>query len=281
MLNITSNNVDNPYDEIIRTFFSIEFPSILPEGSTTLLEAISAALFATGQIRYGPKPRPEGLVAIRDIIRKAIEANNPIPILTPFGSRKTRLEEPLDIAEIFALKQIACLQKRITAFYRPGIQVNIRLEDSTGPYVFVDEGEASRFAEAAYCSTFIKLNHILGFDSFIHPILESTLFTERALTELADQFLPEMINYLAFSDMYGVESREDSPSWKRSNLLIGKILFPKCNVITIGIGIRPSTPALMTRGLPVSSPVISLKHGRAGNFVEREMPRHGMASISA
>jgi len=204
----------DPYDSLIKTFFTLEFPRASCLDAATKLEGAMTALLATGQVRYGPKPSPEGIVALRDIVRGAIADDRPIPMVSPFGSRKSYLGEPLDVAEVFAMKQLEGLQKRMIEAYPPGIQVNIRLEDASGPYVFVDEGIPSRAAEADYCGTFVKMIDILGFDSFIKPVLESSLFSERDLTLTADKMLPVMMDYLMSSDLYGIDDRDSLSGWK-------------------------------------------------------------------
>jgi hypothetical protein len=212
-LSVKTKDLDGPYESLIRTFFSLEFPNVMPTDIDTVLEGVTAAILSTGQVRYGPRPKPESLVSIREVIREAIASCKPIPMLSPFGSRKSKLGEPLDMAEIFAMKQLACLQHRVTSFYEPGIQVNIRLEDASGPYVFVDEGEISRSDEAAYCGSFIKAVKVLGFDDFIRPVLESSMFSEKDLTSIADTMLNPMLDYIEYTDLYGVESRESCSAW--------------------------------------------------------------------
>lgn len=213
-LTIQANGLDDPYAALVSSFFTLEFPGANSNSIGAVLEAVTAAFVASNQIRYGPVPNPESLVAIRDVIRKSIVAGKPIPVLTPFGSRKSRLGERLDVAEVASLKQLSCLQKRIAAYYAPGITINLRLEDASGHYLFADEDEASRRATEEYCEAFQKLTRILGFSSFIKPVLESSLFDEREYAATCDSIVPALMVYITDTDAYGFNDYSTRNSWK-------------------------------------------------------------------
>lgn len=203
----------NPFAKNVEQLFLEEFPNAINGDQKTILEAVTTAFISSSRVRYGPVPNPESLVAIRDVIRKSIAANHPIPILTPFGSRKSQLGAPLDIAEIASLKQLRCLQKRVKEYYKPGIIVNIRLEDTSGHYLFVDDGELSRQATDSYCQAFQKLVRILDLD-FIKPVLESSLFNEAEYISTCHQIIPALEKYIVETDAYGLDKYESMESWK-------------------------------------------------------------------
>lgn len=207
MIQIRSN-MNDPYGPQITHFFSLAFPQISIADTSITLDYVVQALLATSQIRYGPNPNPESLVAIRSVVRNAIEKHLPIPILTPWGSRKAKLGEPLDIAEVAAIKVLACLRERIMERYSPGVQINIRLEDTSGHYLFVDDGLPSRESTEEYCTAFQKLVRILGYSSFIHPILESTMFDEAIFFRTCDSALPKILHYLEVTDGVEIPNQE-------------------------------------------------------------------------
>lgn len=209
---------ENPFVDSVENFFTTEFPGANLESKGSLLDAITAAFLATNQIRYGPVPNPESLVAIREVIRLCIEAGKPIPVLTPFGSRKARLGEPLDVAEVMALKQLSCLQRRVTKFYQPGLTLIVRLEDASGHYLFVDDGEKSRRDTTSYCETFQRLVRILGF-GFINPVLESSLFDEKEYVSLCDSIVPRLLAYITETDVCGLGNYLMFESWKALSAL--------------------------------------------------------------
>lgn len=214
-LTIKSNGIEDPFAGLISTFFSLVFPGANSNSTEVVLEAVTAAFVTSNQVRYGPSPNPESLVAIREVIRKSIATGRPIPVLTPFGSRKMRIDGRLDVAEVAALKQLDCLQRRVTTHYAPGIIANIRLEDASGHYLFADEGEASRVATEQYCGDFQKLTRILGYSGFVNPVLESALFDEKEYAETSDSIVPALMAYILDTDQFGFEGYQDREPWKK------------------------------------------------------------------
>lgn len=188
-MSVTISSEESPYAAKIEQFFSLTFPSVAKLNKADMLEGIEATILASSKIRYGPRPSPESLVAIRAVIRKAIDAGLPIPMLSPFGSRKSDLHASLDVAEVFALKQLERLNDRVVSIYSPGVQINIRLEDASGH----DEGDESRISSIAYTTAFPKLVYILGLHPFVRPVLESSIFN-------ADAILPFLIHYIETTD---------------------------------------------------------------------------------
>lgn len=203
----------NTYAELIRAFLVGQFPTAVRADKTTKLELVTAALIGTGQVRLGPQPNPESLVAIREVVRRAIDTNQPIPVLTPWGSRKPHNGAALDIAEIGALKQLACIQDRVLHHHAPGMRLILRVEDASGYYLFGDE-QGSRPSIDAYSQDFQRLVRILGL-GFIEPVLETALFDPRTYAETTDAIVPVMEQYLAETDAFGFEGWQERVSRKR------------------------------------------------------------------
>src|SRR5258706_484891 len=134
-LTIRVPDLGNPYRDMIAEFLSRTFPANL-DNKGNVLEALTAAFVTTSKIRFGPSPNPESLVAIRKVLASAIEGGVPVPMLVPWGSKKPFNSASIDIAELGALKMLMQLQDRVKPFHTPGIQINLRLEDVGGYYLF-------------------------------------------------------------------------------------------------------------------------------------------------
>lgn len=205
---------EDPYGSLVSNFFTSEFPQANIGNSEATLEYLTQAFVATHQVRYGPAPSPESLVAIRSVLRSSIEKNHPIPILMPYGSRKSRLGERLDVAEVTSLRTLACLQNRVIQRYSPGIQINMRIEDTSGNYLFRDEGMISRDDTYTYVLSLTKLISILGYRTFISPIPESSLYDEKDLFDLSDRLSLLLYNYIVDTDAVGLDGYSKLGSWK-------------------------------------------------------------------
>jgi hypothetical protein len=133
-----SANSDDPYLGTILQMMELEFPGAVNGDKKVMFEAVVSELIGTKQQRYGPMPDPEGLVEIRAVVRKAMDAGAPIPILIPWGASKQG-EGSVDIADVMALKQLECLERRVCAHYKPGVDIRIRLENLTDESMFGDD----------------------------------------------------------------------------------------------------------------------------------------------
>lgn len=183
---------DGPYAKLICQFLAQQFPQKLSaKNLPALLDLLTEEILGTKQTRYGPKPPSETVVAMREVLRHYIAQEKPIPFMVPWGSEKPDGSE-LDIAELYALKQLAWLHQRISAHYAPGAQFNVRLEDVSAPHLFYENAEAARTNAAAYVSSFARLIHVLNLREFIAPIRESRLTDEATFNHEADAILPHM-----------------------------------------------------------------------------------------
>lgn len=192
-------NAGNPYSPLIETFISKDFTRRLAATNPNLVEVITDEILGTKQTRYGPKLGPESLVAIRDVIRKYVAKNEPIPFMIPWGSEKPD-GSGIDIAELAALKTLSCFNARLKAHYEPGIRANIRIEDVSAPYLFHESPDKARENAMHYTHEFVTLVHVLGFAGFIHPVPESTLTGEKQFNLIADDLLPHFEKALRMYD---------------------------------------------------------------------------------
>lgn len=196
-MNISCDQSD-PYGGIISTFIKREFPVFVRQGDSALLDLLTEAIVASGQVRFGPKPSPESLVAIREIITHYVSNSQPIPFLIPWGSEKPD-GTGVDIAELFALKTIVCLQKRITNYYPAGIRAHVRIEDASAPHLFFENPEKARRDAALYTTGLVTLARIVT-PGFVVMRPESTMTTEEAFNAIADAILPHMLSHVTDPD---------------------------------------------------------------------------------
>jgi hypothetical protein len=123
-----------------------------------------------------------------------MDSDNPIPFLVGWGSEKPD-GSGVDVAELCALKQLACLNERVSRYYKPGIQVNIRVEDASAPHLFVDDQDVARRNAKLYTDGFVGLVSVLELP-FIKAVPESTLTNEKAFNAEADQWVDLMRDHI-------------------------------------------------------------------------------------
>lgn len=173
------------YEDLIRQHIYAELPT--PDVSEDIrFEAISAEVFGTKQRRFGPMPKPETQVGIREVIR---DSGNTIRFFTPWGCSKQFDDSPLDILEFSALKQLKNLQEGLKRFGK-GSEFHFRLENSTDRYLLSED--ASRLAQVVtYAATFKRVAETM--------LDNAHVYTEDRYSEfkyLADKHLPMFVEVL-------------------------------------------------------------------------------------
>jgi hypothetical protein len=186
------------------------------------LDLLTDAIIASGQVRFGPKPSPESLVAMREVISHWTAKGEPIPFLLGWGSEKPD-GSGVDIAELFALKTLSCLNSRVKAYYPAGLQFNIRVEDASAPHLFFERQEAARREAALYTNGFVNLAKVIGVDSFVKVLPESTMTTETSFNIQADGILPVMEQHVNAPEDAAIRQHLLAFGWKvpLSNETIG------------------------------------------------------------
>lgn len=201
---------DSEYAESICRYFAQQFPKVAHISKTDLLEILTDILLGTKETRYGPIPKPEEMVVIRDTIRKAIEANVPIPLLALWGGRKTTPSEGIDVAELIALRQILNVDELVKQYFAPGLHIHVRIEDLGAKWLWRTEG-TDEFIDA-YSKSFAQLIEIMKGSTHIEPILESSLMDETEYfkaSEAVSEVMEDVITkYLAFPDIDIVKTPE-------------------------------------------------------------------------
>lgn len=214
IVGVDSEFVDDPNGQVITSFILQEYPQICDETRESTVENIVEEMIGSRQVRLAGRPTPESEVAMRKVVRSCVENKCPIPVLVVSGPKKTVVGESVDLAELSALKMLACLDKRVKAFFAPGITVRIRLEDTTGYYL--EEGvEGLHETIERYVNDFSVLVRVLGYGDFIEPVRERILMTESQLREAAGEVFPLLLSYLQDSEHLEESEWGKLGSWKR------------------------------------------------------------------
>ncbi len=203
---------NDPYTHTIESFIGREFPIIAKKTTEDMMEAIVSEFFASKQYRIGPKPSPESEVKIRDVVRRAVEANRPIPILIASAAIKVPIGESMDVAELSALRVLNCLNDRIRAHYTPGTNIRIRMEDLTEYAISSDVPNIGCHVEN-YTREFKALVRVLDFAGFITPVPESSLADPKHFLELVDTYAAFFYDYLALQSSIASLKLSDA-GWK-------------------------------------------------------------------
>ncbi len=209
----TDDFIDDPNADLIIMFLRNEYPQLHNGNEESIVTAVTEEMIGSRQVRLAGRPTPESEVAMRDVVRNCIKQSHPIPVLVVSGPKKSVVGESVDIAELSALKTLACLNKRVKTHYPPGITVRIRLEDSTGYYL--EEGvKGLNETIERYIQDFSSLIKVLGYD-FIEPVREQSLMTVDQLREKADKVLPLIMSYIQDSEIIKEREWAHLDSWKK------------------------------------------------------------------
>lgn len=199
-IKITSG--DNPYAPSIIQYLSGIMDGANLNNFKSVLNHLEEAFYASGEIRYGSKPEVEHIAHVRNIISAYMNEGRPIPILVPFGSIKARFNASLDIAELGAINQMMALQKRVIKFYAPGVQMVVRMEDTSGYELFKLEdkdGDVAKHTQR-YIDDFKSLVSILGASAYIHVLFESEMHGAHAFADTVSHLVPLFNAYLTATD---------------------------------------------------------------------------------
>lgn len=171
------------YSPIIRRYFQGSLPKTAVIKGKDLLEILTTILLGSKDQRYGPKPSPESLVAIRVTIQKAVELGLPIPVLVPWGGRKMDKDIKLDIAEVSAIRQLLSVDECVRNVYPPGLQIRVRIEDINAEWLYKDSEGIEE-----YSSGMQKLITMTKGDTKIIGIVESEMMDKGKYMKLATSY---------------------------------------------------------------------------------------------
>lgn len=204
---------DEGYGSVIERFALREFPSIEARNNEDLIGTLTDEFISTKRYRVGPRPEPESEVMMREAVRLAVVRDIPIPVLIPSAALKLPMGETIDVAELSALKVLACLQDRVLKRYHRGIEVRVRMEDLTEYVVSGDTPEVADLV-SDYTNRFRHLVDVLGMN-FIYPVLESDFVDKATWMAEVDQLTPLFRSMLNLPEQRRAENRTLSiEGWK-------------------------------------------------------------------
>ena len=199
MAEIKYSPIDNPYGQYLVSVVKQALPQF-NSSTEDVMEGVVEAILGNKSIRQGPRPKPEGLVKIREIVRKAVSENKSIPIISAAAAVKVLGKEGLssqvDLAELMGLRTLACLDRRVKNIYAPGIKVNMRIEDIT-EQLLSPEVEGLQNIVDAYCQKFQDLVTVLGYSDWLTLKLESEMADTKTYLETAGQYAIGFKRYLS------------------------------------------------------------------------------------
>lgn len=119
----------------------------------------------------------------------------------------------MDIAELSALRVLACVQRQVKELHPAGLDIRLRLEDNTGYYL---EGKSDGVVNSIekYITDMCSLIRVLGYDDFITPIRESSIVNYDIFADDATALQPFFYNYLMESEIESVDNWENITSYK-------------------------------------------------------------------
>ncbi len=210
---VVNDYFDDPNRDLIVSYLYQEFPETNEGKPEPILEGVMKEMIGSRQVRSVGAPTLESQVAMREVVRACIKAGHPIPILVVSGPKKTETSASIDLAELSALKVLACLNKRVKAYFPQGIMVKLRLEDITGYYL--EEGVVGLHKSIdRYIGDLSALIRILGYD-FITPVCERELMMESQFRKTAGDIFPLIMSYLTDSEAIDESKWEELDSWKK------------------------------------------------------------------
>lgn len=194
---------DDPYGDQICQYLKEQFPVIYSTDNDKL-EILSTLLLGTKETRYGPLPSPEGQVKVRQVIKTNLGEGLPIPIMIPWGSIKANFTEDIDIAEVMTIKRLVSLNTAVKRHYQPGLQIIIRIEDTSGYSLFSIDGDATVMKSKIdrYSAKFQTLVRILEPSGSIKAWRESEMPNADKFASTMEVNIPLMEKYLRASHFY-------------------------------------------------------------------------------
>lgn len=189
-LQIHVTDPDCSYGEAIERFLSQEFPANLDDAGS-VLDALTAAFVASGQVRQGPAPSPESLVVLRQKLQQFMDRQLPIDVVVPWGSRKPD-DGSVDVAELFAIKQLLALDARVRAHWPAGTRIAVNAEDLGGAYLWPD---MSQRVTDTYVGQLTALAALVS-GGRVAVMTESSYTTRELFNAAADAVRPGLVDVL-------------------------------------------------------------------------------------
>ncbi len=177
----------DPYAKLIEQFLYQGAPTDDADKDVRF-EAVAATVFGTKQRRFGPMPKPEVQVQVRDVIRKS---GTRLTFHVPWGSRKQADGMHMDVLEFMAIKQLRCLADELRRFGVASTFV-FRVEDLTDLFLF---GKDSFEQQQRYMNDLKNLMRLL-LDTRVRVVFESECTSWTNFNEAATRYAPTFYKYL-------------------------------------------------------------------------------------
>lgn len=199
---ITQIKSDNSYGDLIIKYLNREFPQVIQMKCNDKIDFITDIMVGTKEVRYGSIPSPESLVVIRKVIRQAMAEDKPIPVLVPWGSLKGDFSDNIDIAEVSGVNRLIQLNKAVQQVHPKGLDVVIRVEDTSGILLFGFDMDTEEVKERvnSYSSKFEELVDILNPDKSIGVVRESRMYNTSFFGKEVEDAFQYFERYLLESD---------------------------------------------------------------------------------
>lgn len=197
------------YADPICQYIQSSFPKIATISESSLLDILTKVIVGTKNVRYGPIPKPEGLVAIRNVIRESIENDSPITLLVPWGGRKMDKHLSLDVAEVSALKQLINLDTFVKRFFKPGIHAYVRIEDINAEWLYKETEGIEQYSQGME-----DLIHILRGDALITPVRESAMMDRDDYVKVASRYSQLLFDVIIAQERMPSLELSDIPAYK-------------------------------------------------------------------
>ena len=210
IIKFTGSQLCEAYASTIEGYVKSVFPqTIQPDESVE--EFVLHVINGSRDTRQGSLPNVTSQAAILEIIKAAVKEKQPIPILVGAGTKKPKINESVDIAELSTLHILSSLNDCVKKYYAPGIKVTIRLENLTGRMLESDHNYPSM---DKYVEDFLALVEILRYENFIEVIPETRMVSLNEFKEEFDRLYPIFNAYLtATSGIDDIELMTANPNY--------------------------------------------------------------------
>lgn len=217
---------ENPYSNLICGYFQKAFPQVSKPSKTDLLDILTDIIVGNKDLRHGSVPTPEILVNIRKVIKDSIEKDLPIPILAPWGGRKTDPVAIVDVAEVSGIHQIVTTDKLIKDFYSPGLQVNMRVEDINAMWLYRNDANLLENV-TKYSDAMDNLILILKGSTNLTSMRESRMMDKDEYFETAKMYSDLLFSVIVYQEAFPDAKAEDIKPYQDLVKLGWKGTIPK------------------------------------------------------
>ena len=173
-------------------------------GNSMEYEIFKCLVGTSRSSRNGPFPDINVVETVCKNIRKNIDNNEPVQVVSAWGAKKTFLNsaQEVDLAEYYAMLQYSAIAEEIKEIYSPGVQYNIFLGDAYYDYIYGADKKVSE-----YCMRMDALAKI------VNPKCLKIFFLSSVHKEKTDLFLQCDINFALLKDYWEESENNNEREW--------------------------------------------------------------------